>query len=107
MAWPCPFRYFGLHMPQATKGSKHMKQQLFMDILDLAWSDFHAQDPSTAVGMIAIVVHRDQHDEMQIQMGSTVPPEIVEHALIQLIHSWATGGSAFERIEARPARKVV
>src|SRR5262245_19855969 len=107
MAWACPFRYFRLHMPQGNTGSKRMKQQMFMDLMDLAWSDFHAQDPQTAVGMITIIVHRDENDDMQIQMGSTVAPEIVEYALASLIQSWATGQSEFVRIGERPRRKVV
>jgi hypothetical protein len=79
-----------------------MNQRKFLDLLDLAWQDFSQDEPS-AVGMIIVMIHKRADDEMGLQVGSNVAPEVVRHALNEL----ADSGLEFDRVKGSPLRKVV
>jgi len=79
-----------------------MNQRKFLDLLDLAWQDFR-QDDASAVGLIITVIHRNEHDDMALQTGANVAPEMIRYVLKEL----ARGHLDFEQSVAQPLRKVV
>ena len=83
-----------------------MKKTTFMDLLDVSWQDFKAIDPD-ALGMAIVIMHKDRQDELAVQMGSNVPPEMVKYALTSLVMSWAEGYNDFTQVPHRRKRKVV
>lgn len=86
-----------------------MNHKLFMELVTTADADFHQGDPHTAVGTIVIVVHRTPDDDMALQAGSTVSPDVIMDALIQLMMQMQFGNATFERQEPAKAtrRKIV
>jgi hypothetical protein len=84
-----------------------MQQRLFMDLLEVAWDDFHAHDRQSAVGMVIVVIHKDEQDDMGLQIGANTPPEVIQHAFRALVASWDAGDNVFQSIEPAPIRKVV
>lgn len=83
-----------------------MRQRQFLDLLDLAFSDFKSVDPEM-IGMVIITLHRTPEDEAGIQVGSNVAPQVVRFAINELMRSWKAGESTFEHYPAPPLRKVV
>jgi hypothetical protein len=83
-----------------------MKQTTFMDLLDVAWQDFKAHSPD-ALGLAVVIMHKDPDDELAVQMGSNVPPDVVKYAFTSLVMSWAEGRNDFTQIPHRPRKKVV
>lgn len=79
-----------------------MNQRKFLDLLDLAWQDFREDEPS-AVGIIITVIRRDANDDMALQTGGNVAPEMIRHALKEL----AANRLDFEQSRAQPLRKAV
>lgn len=83
-----------------------MKRKLFMELLDVAWQDFHQAEPE-ALGMVIVIVGKSPSDEIEVQLGANVPPAVVEHAFQSLVDRWAKGGSPFHQIKPAPLRKIV
>lgn len=77
-----------------------------MDLLDLAWQDYKHQDRDI-IGMIVITIHRRHDDEIGLQVGSNVPPPVVEYAARELVRGWDAGENMFDIIPPTERRKVV
>jgi len=83
-----------------------MNERQFMDIVDLAWADIKGAAPGTAAGIFTVVIHRDEDDEMSLQVGTTVPPAIVVEVLEHLLDQAHRGRMKFTPL-SKTKRKIV
>jgi len=80
-----------------------MSRSQFLEILDLAWDDHRAID-GEAVGLIQIVIGKDEDDNMTLMLGANVPPEIAAEALEELVRRNQAG--KMEHIHLRRRKAV-
>jgi hypothetical protein len=78
-------------------------QRAFMDIVELAADDVAGLNRGI-LGIAVIAILKDG-DEMAVQVGASVPPEIVRMAVTMLANRWGEGGpEAFTTLSRRKPR---
>jgi hypothetical protein len=60
---------------------KAMDKTDFLSIMQLANADVKVIDPDT-VGIALVVVHRNVHGELEVQIGSNIPEEALFEAVL-------------------------
>jgi hypothetical protein len=81
-------------------------QYAFMDVVCLAHDDMRPLYPDM-LGIVVMIVLSDG-PELAVQLGATVPPEVVEVAMRRLMSSCSHDQhDAFTEIPKRKPRKVV
>ena len=84
-----------------------MIPKTMMNIVEMTWDDILAHGEGSEVGVIMVILHKRDDNELETQVGANVAPEVVRFTLRQLTADWETTGGEFVVFPPRERKKAV